>query len=89
MYSIEISPDLGQIQERETVSGVFLARMDIRIQVWHMVEVMRRDFNEHHKTQAPITENQFGTMQTMEDVSEHVRLNYPDTPDSRYVALDN
>ena len=88
MYSIEISPDLGQIQERETVSGVFLARMDIRIQVWHMVEVMRRDFNEHHMTQAPITENQLGTMQTMEDVSEHVGLNYPDTPDSRYVALD-
>ena len=89
MYSVEFSPDLGQIQERETVSGVFLAQMDIRIQVWHMVEVMRRNFNEHHMTQVPITENQLGTMQTMEEVSEHVGLNYPDTPDSRYVALDN
>ena len=26
-----------------------------------MVEVMRRDFNEHHMTQVPITENQLGT----------------------------
>ena len=45
MYPVEISPDLVQIQVRETVSGVFLARMDIPIQVWHMLEVMRRDFN--------------------------------------------
>ena len=52
MHSVELSPDLGQIQERETVSGVFLARMDIRFQVWHMVEVMRRDFNEHHMNQS-------------------------------------
>ena len=86
MHSVEFSPDLAQIQERETVSGVFLARMDIRFQVWHMVEVMRRDFNEHHMNQVPITENQLGTMQMMEDVSERVGLNYPDTPDSRYVA---
>ena len=86
MYSVEFSPDLGKIQERETVSGVTLARMDIRIQVWHMVDLMRRDFNEHHMTQVPITENQLGTMQMMEDVSEHVGLNYPDTPDSRFVA---
>ena len=33
--------------------GVFLARMDIPNQVWHMVEVMRRDFSEHHITQVP------------------------------------
>ena len=71
---------------RETVSGVFLARMDIPIQVWHMVEVMRRDFNEHHMMQVPITENQLGTMQMMEEVSEHVGMNYPEIPDSRYVA---
>ena len=50
MYSVEFSPDLVQIQVRETVSGVFLARMDIPIQVWHMVEVMRRDFNEHQES---------------------------------------
>ena len=86
MYSVEFSPDLVQIQVRETVSGVFLARMDIPIQVWHMVEVMRRDFNEHHMMQVPITENQLGTMQMMEEVSEHVGMNYPEIPDSRYVA---
>ena len=71
---------------RETVSGAFLARMDIAIQVWHMVEVMRRDFNEHHMTQVPITENQLGTMQMMEEESEHVGMKYPEDPDSRYVA---
>ena len=43
MYSVEFSPDLVQIQVRETVSGVFLALMGIPMQVWHMVEVMRRD----------------------------------------------
>ena len=86
MYSVEFSPDLVQIQVRETVPGVFLARMDIQIQVWHMVEVMRRDFNEHHMMQVPITENQLGTMQMMEEVSEHVGMNYPEIPDSRYVA---
>ena len=60
--------------------------MDIPIQVWHMVEVMCRDFNEHPITQVPLTENQFGEMQMMEEVAEHVGMNYPETPDSRYVA---
>ena len=86
MYSVEFSPDLVQIQVRETVSGVFLARMDIPIQVWHMVEVMRRDFNEHHMTQVPMTENQLEEMQMMEEVSDHVGMNYPEIPDSRFVA---
>ena len=85
VYSVEFSPDLVQIQVRETVSGVFLARMDIPIQVWHMVEVMRRDFNEHHMMQVPITENQLGTMQMMGEVSDHVGMNYPEIPDSRFV----
>ena len=60
MFSVEFSADLVQIQVRETVCGVFLARMDIPIQVWQMVEVMRRDFNDHHITQVPRTENQLG-----------------------------
>ena len=47
---------------------------------------MRRDFNEHHMTQVPITENQLGENQMMEELAEHMGLNYPDTPDSRYVA---
>ena len=86
MNSVEFSPDLVQIQVRETVSGVFLARMDIPIQVWHMMEVKRRDFNEHHMTQVPTTENQHEEMQMMEEISDHVRMNYPEIPDSRFVA---
>ena len=46
---------------------VFLVRMDIPIQVWHMVEVMRRGFNEHHITKVPLTVNQLGEMQMMEE----------------------
>ena len=71
---------------RETFSGLFLAGMDIPIQVWHKVEVMRRDFNEHHMMQVPMTDNQLGEMQMMEQVAGHVGMNYHDTPDSRYVA---
>ena len=85
-FSIKFSADLVQIQVRETVCGVFLARMDNPIQVWHMVEVMRRDFNEHHITQVPPTENQIGEMQMMDGVADHVGMNYHETPDSRYVA---
>ena len=51
-----------------------------------MVEVMQRDFNEHHMMQVPITENQLGTMQMMEEVSDHVGMNYPEIPDSRFVS---
>ena len=86
MYSVEFSPDLVQMQVREKVSGVFMARMDISIKVWQMVEVMRRDFNEHHMMQVPITENQLGTMQLMEELTEHVGMNYPEIPDPRFVA---
>ena len=86
MYSVEFSPDLVQIQMRETVSGVFLTQMDISIQVWHMVEVTRRDFNEHHMRQVPMTENQLEEMQMMEEVSDHVEMNYTEIPDSKFVA---
>ena len=37
MFSVEFLADLLQIQVRETVCGVFVARLDISIQVWHMV----------------------------------------------------
>ena len=86
MYSVEFSLDLVQMQVRETSSGVFLVRMDIPIQICHMVEVMRRDFNKHHMMQVPMTENKFGELQMKDEVAEHVRMNYPDTPDSRYGA---
>ena len=51
-----------------------------------MVEVMRKDFNEDQMMQVPITENHFGTMQIMEEVSDHVGMNYPEIPNSRFVA---
>ena len=51
-----------------------------------MVEVMRRDFNEHHMMQVPITENQLEEMQMMGEISDHVGMNYPEIPDSRFVA---
>ena len=66
MQNSKFLPDLVQIEVRETVSGAFSARMDIPIQVWHnMVEVTRREFNEHQTKQVPITENQIVTMQRM------------------------
>ena len=86
MYSVDFSPDLVQIQVRETGSGVFLARMDIPIQVWYMVEVMQRDFQEHHMMQIIVTGNQLGEIQMTQEVAEHMGINYPDTPDSKYVA---
>ena len=60
--------------------------MNIPIQIWHMMELMQGDINEQYMIQVPITENQLGTMQMMEKVSGHVRLNYPEIPDPRYLA---
>ena len=57
MFSVGFSADLVQIQMRETVCVVFLARIDI-----------------------------LGEMQMMEELAEHVGMNYPETPDSRHVA---
>ena len=51
-----------------------------------MVEVMRRDFNEHHMTQVHMTENQLEEMQMMEELFDHVGMSYPEIPDSRFVA---
>ena len=45
---------------------------------------MQRDFNEHHMMQVPISENQLGTMQMTEEVSEHWRM----IRDSRFVSLE-
>ena len=68
MYSVKLSPELVQFQVRETVSGVLLVRIDIQMQVWHMVEVMRRDLNEPLKTRVPITENQLVKLRMIEEV---------------------
>ena len=87
IFAVEFLPDLVKIQVRETDRGVFFSsRKDIPIQVWHKVEVMCRDFNEHQITQVPMTENQLGEMQMMEEVTDHVGMIYHKTPDSRYVA---
>ena len=87
MFSVEISADLVQIQVRETVCGVFLARMDIPIQVWHMDGGSDAKGFQRTSYHAGIpTENQLGEMQMMEEVAEHVGMNYPEIPDSRYVA---
>ena len=51
-----------------------------------MVEVMPRDFNEHHMTQVLMTETELGKLQKIEEVAEHVGMNYSDTSDSRHVA---
>ena len=39
---------------------------------------MQRDFNEHHMTQVPMTENHLGEMQMTEEVAEHEGMNYPE-----------
>ena len=36
--------------------------------------------------QVPMTDNQLGELQMTEEVAEPVGMNYPDTPDSRYMA---
>ena len=54
---VELSPNLEQIQVRKTVSGVISARMNVPFQVWHMVELMRIDFNQYHQLQVLFTEN--------------------------------
>ena len=47
---------------------------------------MRNDFNEHHMTQVPTTENQLEEIQMMEEISDHMGMNYPEIHDSRFVA---
>ena len=49
-------------------------------------EVMRRDFSEHRMMQVTITDNQLGTIQMMEEGTEHVGMNYPEITDSRFKA---
>ena len=51
-----------------------------------MVKVIQRDFNEHHIIKNPSTEKQLGTMQIIEEVTEYVEKNYPEIPDSMFVA---
>ena len=60
MFSVEIFADLVQNQVRVTVFWTFSGTNGLPIEVWQMMEVMRRVFNDHHITQVPMTENQLG-----------------------------
>ena len=71
---------------RETVSRAFSAQTDIPIRILHMVEFMQLDLNKQHMMQYPITENQLRSRQMMGEKFEHMGMNYPEVPDSRYVA---
>ena len=51
MLLIEYVPEIMTMKMLESVSRSFLAQMDVPIQVWHMVEIMRRDFSEQHQMQ--------------------------------------
>ena len=73
------------IKVLESVSGFFLVQLDVPIQVWHMIEIMRRDFSERHRMQAPITENQLQTTLKITQIAEQIGIDCFDFPDSRYV----
>ena len=84
MYSVDFSPDLVQIQVRETVSEFFWHEWTSESMIYGGSDA--KGLQKHHITQVPMTEKQLEEMQMMEEVAEHVGMNYPDTPDSKYVA---
>ena len=45
---VNFSPDLTQLQVRDTASVVFLVKMKLPVQKWLMILIIRRDFSEHH-----------------------------------------
>ena len=49
-------------------------------QVWHILEVMNSDFNDHHLMQKTFTDKYFWSSQLMKEVDEHVRKIYPEIP---------
>ena len=51
-------------------------------QVWHMVEVMKSDFNYHLFMQKPFTDKYFWSSHLIQEVDEHVRMIYPEIPNS-------
>ena len=55
-YLVEFSTVMMTIYVLESVSGILMAQMDLPIQLWHMIEIMRRGFSEHHQMQVPITQ---------------------------------
>ena len=67
-------------------SMFFVTLIDVPIHVWQMIEIMRRDFSEHHQKQVPNTKNQLGANGMMSKVAEKVGVDYPEVPDYRYEA---
>ena len=84
--SVEFLSEILKIRVVESASGIFLAQTDAPIQVWLMMEIMRRNFSENHQREVPITENQLETMGMMSQISEQVGMENLVVPDSRYVA---
>ena len=85
MNSVKILPELMDIKVLELVSGIFLAQKNVSIQMCHIIEIMRRDFSEHHQMQVPITESPLETMTKMSQIAEQISLEYPEILDN-YVA---
>ena len=84
MFSVEFLADLVQMQVRETVCGVILARHPNPILAHNGGDAQgfqRRSYNSSTPSREPTWR-----MQMMGEVAEHVGMNYPETPDSRYVA---
>ena len=84
MYSVHFSPDLVQLQVRETVSEFFWHEWTSESMIYGGSDA--KGLQKHQITQVPMTEKQLEEMQMMEEVAEHVGMNYPDTLDSKYVA---
>ena len=74
------------IKVLESSFGIILAQTDVPTQVWHMIEIMRSDFCEHHQMQVFISPNQFGTMGMMSQIAEQVGTDYPEILESKYAA---
>ena len=73
------------IEVLESVSGIFLSQMDVPNQVWHMIKIMGGDFSEQYQSQVP-KKTQLETIIMVSHIAEQIGMNYPEVPDSRYVA---
>ena len=51
-----------------------------------MIEIIKRDFSEHHQLQVPITKNKLETMGMMSKIPELVGMDYPEVLGPRYVT---
>ena len=62
--------------------------MNVKIQVWHMIEIMRRDFSEHHQMLLTITENQIGMMERMSEIADQVGIDYPEVSVKNPITIE-